>query len=258
LLRPNRWRGGRNELAGIRIVNAMIHRIVSRPVVRWVLVVSVAFLCGWAAGRTEAPDDASVFWIGNLAAPYLVIGFVAGAWVARKAAAAAAAGALSVVAAVAGFYDILRIVTVTNLDEGLAPDVPRWSAVLQSLGRWLSLMLWGNTPWLMIGVVVGLVTGLLGYRWRVRGGRLEAFAVGAALVVEPVVYLGKLNARVPGLGAAYAASVHNVVIWGGEVLLGVVVVVAAARVSWHGVDLSAADPKQPVAQETALEAQVVR
>ena len=65
---------------------------------RAVVAITVAYLFGWVTGRLPAPGDPAEFWIGNLGAPYLVIGFVAGAWVSRRTVPAMIAGSACVAA----------------------------------------------------------------------------------------------------------------------------------------------------------------
>ena len=86
------------------------------PALLRLLVIAVGgYLYGYVTPRLPAPDTGARFWLGNLAAPYLLIPFLAGAWRFR-AVAASAAGALGAAAAVASFYDFLWVGDVTNLD----------------------------------------------------------------------------------------------------------------------------------------------
>lgn len=205
-------------------------RVVGWPAVRLALAVILAYLYGWALGRTPSPTDASEFWIGNLAAPYAIIGFLAGAWALRRPWTAAVAGAVSAMAAVAGFYNFFAIGNATATDLGMAPTASATSVVLRAYGRWFANMLWGDpggTPWLTIALVFGLLFGVLGQRWRVRRARAGTALLGIVLVAEPLVYASRANTVV--IGAAYAASAHNLVIWGIEFAVGIVVLVSAAR-----------------------------
>jgi hypothetical protein len=232
----------------VRILLAMIQRLTARPVARSLVVVFLAFGYGWLTGRIEAPDSAAVFWVGNLAAPYLIIGLFGGL-AARKAGAAAAIGALSVVATVAGFYNLPRIATATQVGEGLAPDAPRSQAIAQAVSRWLSLMLWGSTPWLTIGVITGVVMGLLGHWWASRRSLIGWYVAGAALVAEPLAYATRLSERT--LGAAHQMTWHNMMIWGTEFLTGLAFLAVALRVHWRRDRLS--KPAAIEAHEQALQ-----
>lgn len=200
---------------------------LTRPAARVVIAVALALALGWLVGRTPSPHDASVFWVGNLAAPYVVIGFAAGAWATRRALSAGITGAVCAMAAVAGFYDIFGIFTRPRERMGLPPTSSWWSAELQSYHQWFGLLIWGVPPWLTIALIVGLVAGYLGYRSAVLRGRVGAYAVAAVLMLEPLVYLAKV-VPVAGLDR-YRESPHNVLIWGGEFLLGVVFLIIAAR-----------------------------
>ena len=64
---------------------------------------AAGYLYGTLSARVPGTSDPTAFWVGNLAAPYLLIPFLAGTWRFR-AIGSAAAGAVAAVAAVAGFY----------------------------------------------------------------------------------------------------------------------------------------------------------
>ena len=65
--------------------------------VRLCIIAVAGYLYGFATAHILAPHDGGVFWLGNLAAPYLLIAFVAGAWRFRSVL-ASVAGALGAVA----------------------------------------------------------------------------------------------------------------------------------------------------------------
>jgi hypothetical protein len=201
--------------------------VMSRRGVRVTVAILAAYLFGWLAGRLPAPDDPAEFWIGNVGGPYLLIGFVAGAWATRRPVASAVLGSVCAAAAVCGFYDVAMIGPGARFHDG-PPPTPWWTAAGQAYGRWLRLLLWGNVPWLTIAVTVGFVAGYLGHRWAVRGGRVGASMVCAVLVLEPVVYATGLNTRLLPAGA-YAHSTHNITIWAIEALAGV----SASMIVWR-------------------------
>ena len=61
------------------------------PALLRLLVIAVGgYLYGYVTARLPAPDTGARFWLGNLAAPYLLIPFLAGAWRFRAVAASAA------------------------------------------------------------------------------------------------------------------------------------------------------------------------
>jgi hypothetical protein len=103
--------------------------------VRLCLVAVVGYLFGFATAHIPAPHEAGIFWLGNLAAPYLLIAFLAGAWRFRSVL-ASVAGALGAVAGIAGFYGFLGVGDVTNAAMGLSPDVTARAAVMHAYGRW--------------------------------------------------------------------------------------------------------------------------
>lgn len=201
---------------------------MKRPAVRVAVAIVVAYLFGWVAGRLPSPEDPTEFWISNVGGPYLVIGFIAGAWATRGTVTSAIAGSASAVAAVCGFYNLAMIGSSARVYQGLPPGTPWLTAAGQAYERWLALLLWGSIPWLTIAVVVGLVAGYLGHRWAVWGSRAGARLVGAALIVEPILYATGLNTHLR-LGAAYVRGMHNIVIWGIEALLGVTVIILSRR-----------------------------
>jgi len=198
--------------------------------VRWraAAAVAVAWLLGWLAGRLPAPHDATEFWIGNVGGPYLVIGFLAGAWAARRPATSAIAGAVCTAAAVGGFYDAATIWWHARTRLGLPPGTPWWSAAARAYENWFALLLWGSVPWLTIAVIVGSAAGYLGHRLTARGGVSGLITVGAVLLAEPILYVTGLNSRLR-LGGPYARSVHNLTIWTTEALAGGAVLLLAAR-----------------------------
>ena len=201
---------------------------MKRPAFRVGVAIVIAYLFGWITGRLPAQEDPAEFWISNIGAPYLVIGFIAGAWATRRPATSAMAGAVCAVAAVCGFYNFAVIGSNARVGQGLPPGTPWLTAAGQAYERWLALLLWGSVPWLTIAVVVGLVAGYLGCRWAVWGSRAGVALTGAALILEPILHATGLNTHLR-LGAAYAHSMHNIVIWGIEALVGVTVILASGR-----------------------------
>jgi hypothetical protein len=195
---------------------------------RLAVAIAAAYSFGWATGRLPAPSDPREFWISNIGGPYLVIGFIAGAWVSRRAAIAVIAGSTCATATVCGFYNFAMIGWDARARWELDPSTPWWAAAAHAYQRWLPLMLWGRFPWLTIAVVVGLASGYLGHRWAVRGVRAGAALVGTVLIVEPVLYATGLNTHLR-LGPDYTLGAHNAVIWSVEALIGVAAVVASRR-----------------------------
>jgi hypothetical protein len=203
---------------------------MSRPTVRVFVAVVIAYLLGWIAGRLPSPHDPAVFWISNVGGPYLVVGFVAGAWATRRAVSATVVGSVCAAAAVCGLYDFLTIGSNARGHQGLPPGTPWFTAAAQAYRRWFALLLWGGVPWLTIAIVIGLAAGYLGHRWAASRSRLGIIAVGAALILEPILYISGLNAHLR-LGATYARSAHNIAMWGIEELLGLSIVVVAWRLT---------------------------
>jgi hypothetical protein len=203
---------------------------MSRPTVRVVIAIVIAYLLGWIAGRLPSPHDPTEFWISNIGGPYLIVGFVAGVWATRRGTSAAMVGSACAAAAVCGFYNFLMIGSDARVHQGLPPGTSWVTAAAQAYRQWFALLLWGGVPWLSIAIVVGLVAGYLGHRWVASGSRVGIIAVGVALIVEPILYIGGLNAHLR-LGATYARSAHNLAMWGTEAMLGLAVIVAAGRLA---------------------------
>lgn len=193
---------------------------------RLAVAIAVAYLFGWTTGRLPAPRIPSEFWISNVGGPYLVIGFVSGAWVSRHRVTSAIAGSVCAASAVGGFYNFAMVGSDARVHWGLDPGTPWLTAAGYAYERWLTLLLWGSTPWLTIAVVVGLVSGYLGNKGAVDGSRAGATLVGAVLIVEPILYATGLDTRLR-LGVHYAIGVHNIVIWAVEALIGITVVIAS-------------------------------
>jgi hypothetical protein len=152
---------------------------------RWpslVAFVLVAGAYGRASAAIPAPSDPSLFWIGNLCAPWLVLSFLAGR-AQRSLPLAVLAGALTDIACVVGFY-----FTFLSLDPsrfGLADATPLATVALTSLGDWLRF----TAQWLLAAVAGGALYGALGLLWR----RAHLLAAGLALalpfVAEPVLWI---------------------------------------------------------------------
>ncbi len=181
-----------------------------------VCVIAVgAYAYGFIAEHLPAAQtDATIFWIGNLAAPFVLIPFLAGAWHFRPVA-ASAVGALAGVAAVAGFYDLVAVARTTAVEQGLPTSTPTGTVIAQAYANWFRNLLLGDPggrPWLAVALVTGLIFGYLGYTWARKGSRLAASAVAAVFIVEPLVHVA---------GHRYNLRPLNLSIWGLEALIGV-------------------------------------
>ena len=187
--------------------------------VRLVIVATAGYLYGTLSARVPGTSDPTAFWVGNLAAPYLLIPFLAGNWRFR-ATGSAVAGAVAAVAAVAGFYRFLVVWHTTAANWGMPPGTPTRTVVLHAYGFWfrnLALGDPGGRPWLSIALVAGAVCGYLGYLWARRGSRVAALVITSAFVLEPLGHLVGLFVE----GGRYTFGVSNIVIWSIEALIGV-------------------------------------
>lgn len=187
------------------------------PWVRWVVVAVVGFAFGYAANQLPAPETVARMWPGSLGAPYVVLPFVAGAWVFPGRAGAVLAGLTVVFAGFFGYYADL-------LDDRGVP----WTVLLTP-----------RNPWLPLEIAAGVVFGYLGHRWWRRGSARAVLACAAVPVVEAGILLLGVHSwvlrRVLVLDLNppfYSRSPWNVGLWVAEVLVAVLLAWLAIR---HGV-----------------------
>ncbi len=213
----------------------MVVRALRRTRVRLALIVVGGFLYGWLTAHLPASTSGTRMWAGNLSAPYLLLPFLAGALLPRRATIAAAGGALASASAIAGFYDLLAVGDVTAASVGAPSTTTARQLVLDAYARWFSTFLLGEpggAPWLSIALVSGCLLGLVGFTWRMTRAWWLAAAVGAAFVLEPVASLvvlpivQRIRFGVPIAG--YSLAPENVALWTVEALLGGAGIAAAA------------------------------
>ena len=155
-------------------------------------MVLVAFLVsGWVFGlldsRIPLPSGSTVFWAGNLGAPWLVLPFLTG-WTQPSRHRALLGGALTCVAAMVGFF---------GPGSGWGPA----SAAFV-------------TGWVTVGALAGGLYGRFGFAWGRSRTLLEGLALAVPFIVEPLVWwwgLGYSQGRLP--------------IWYAELVVGVVLLV---------------------------------
>ncbi len=198
------------------------------------LLALAGFAYGWLTAHLPAPDDAQVFWLGNVAAPYVLLPAGAAvvvlrrAWVGRRPlAAAAAAGAATAAGMVLGFYDLLGVGAAADRSQmELDPSTPTARVVLEAYRRFFGTFVLGvpgGRPWLSIGLVAGAAAGLVaGLAVRRRSAALAGL-LAAAPVAEAALYV------VGGPYLGFARSPRNLAVWTVEAAAGVVLVVVATR-----------------------------
>jgi len=150
---------------------------LSRPA-RLALCLVVALLFGLTTSHIPAPRDPSMVWVGNLAAPWLALPFLAG-WVQRSWPWAAVTGMLAVVACVAAFY----LNTLPPLDRvflGLAPSTSEAGLAAAAVTWWLG----SHLQWFTIAVPAGLAFGLLGCWWGRSRLLIAGFFLAAPFLLE--------------------------------------------------------------------------
>ena len=211
----------------IRTVNRK--KALSTSLCLW-LVVLGAFQYGALTARIPAPNNPDSFWLGNLAAPYLLIPFLAGAWMSnlRLAVIASTIGSVSTVA---GFYNLHMVGDVTNSQMELSQTVTARDVMIQAYAAWFRNLFLGDPggiPWLTIAIVTGFVMGFLGYFWR-KGIRLSLVVLALAFIVEPLIYVSGTNAIIRGI--VYSHEIPNILIWIVEVCAGILFLVFGLRSS---------------------------
>jgi hypothetical protein len=197
----------------------------------FVVFVLAGFLYGLGAAHLPSPDAAAVFWVGNLASPWLILAFLAG-WSQRSLSRAAAAGAASDVAAVIGFYSAFLFLDQRPLPARLHQSTSYLARAASNMGQWLGFI----TPWLAIALLAGLSYGLIGYWWGRSRSVIAGVLVGLPLVLEPLGWT-VIAGRLP----------HPYSIWIVEVILGMAlllwVVVAGNRPSAPRIHLPPLGPE---------------
>lgn len=150
---------------------------------------------------------------GNISAPWLAIGFVAGALYSRPSR-AACAGLMATLAALVGFY--AQQSPLADLD----------SASVRFLSDPPQMYRFIVTPHLIVfvgGVLTGLVFGAFGSAWAARRSRAAAAAIALCFVLEPFAWLA--------FGAAVRRPTfpHTWLLWLGEIAVGMIAIAALLR-----------------------------
>lgn len=184
----------------------------------------LGYAYGWATSVIPSPSDPAVFWVANLAAPFVVLPFAVASWVGRRRTASLvpmvasiAMGALTGAGMVAGFYGLHRVGRDPSADTGQA------ETIAGAYARWLSTFVLGRPggiPWLTIGVMTGCLAGLLAWLWTQRGALWAGVLAVTPLLIEPLTRIA-LGARGIPLMGGYPRLPGNVVIWAIEALVGV-------------------------------------
>lgn len=141
---------------------------------------------GAALSAVPSPESAKVFWVSNLAAPWLALAFVAG-WPQRSRAWGAVAGAVASLACVLGFYaDSLWFVRIHfHHTGGSFAWEPADKSITAALSPWLSSI----SPWLAVALVFGALFGFLGARWGASRWIVAGLCLALAFLLEPLGWL---------------------------------------------------------------------
>jgi hypothetical protein len=173
-------------------------------------------LFGLSISLIPSPNEVKVFWVSNLATPWLVLAFLAG-WSQRSWIWAAAAGVMVDVASIIGFYGQLLFIDQHPLQMPLNSPTPIWVRLEYNLNGWLHFIM----PWVLIAILAGVTYGILGYWWRRHRSIAAGALVGLPFIAEPWlwrVYLGYYK--------------DPLILWIFEVAVGVVVLVWVT-IAWN-------------------------
>jgi hypothetical protein len=206
-----------------------ITRVFDGVGARLVALAIGGYLWGALTTSIPAPDDPGIFWLGNLAAPYAVLPFLAGTW-GFRAPLAAIAGAVTSCAGIAGFYQLHNVGDVTATQLDLPVSMTARDVVLEAYSRWFSTFVLGQpggAPWLTIAAVIGGIAGVLGFLYAAKGVRLAAIVVACSLLVEPSVYVAG-SGGLPLIGS-YSLTSPNVLVWTVEALVGLTALALVVR-----------------------------
>lgn len=137
-------------------------------------------LFGLGLSLIPRPETVDVFWVSNLASPWLALAFLAGAWQHGRVW-AAAAGILADVAATAAFYYRFLLIDPALVAGSPTPLMDR---VQHNLSGWISFTL----PWFGFAVAAGALYGLLGLWWHRRRLLTAGVLLGLPFLLEPWVW----------------------------------------------------------------------
>jgi len=158
------------------------------------LLLLIAFmLAGWAFGvldsRIPMPSSSTVFWVGNLGSPWIVLPFFFG-WLQRSRRWALVSGLLTCTASMVGFF---------------GPG-----------GAWGPASFAFVASWLLVGALAGLAWGLFGHAWGRSRALLDGLALALPFILEPWAW---------SLGLGYVQG--PVLIWYVETAIGLALLVWA-------------------------------
>jgi hypothetical protein len=174
------------------------------PARRMALAIGTAVAFGiaiaWVKGNGGGVRDA----VGNISALWLLLPFLAGAYVGRGAIAGAVAGLAATLAALGGFYFAESFV----LDLGPHPWLTDLSLTMGAV------LYYGERA-----LITGPVFGALGFWWRRRRSLASACLLVAAFVLEPLAWW--IYGLQIGGGAAYPVPAYPP-LWLGEIAVGIV------------------------------------
>jgi hypothetical protein len=140
--------------------------------------VLIGGLFGIADAHLPGPQSVRMFWVANLASPWLVLAFLAG-WAQRSLIWAVAAAVAADLTSIAGFY--LQVLTVNATRLGLPPSTPHRMLLAHGVHHWLLFI----APWCAVAVIAGIGYGTLGWWWRRSRSIIAGAFLGLPFVAEP-------------------------------------------------------------------------
>jgi len=173
------------------------------PAARTVLTIGIAVAFGILIALVKGNGGGIRDAVGNISVVWLLLPFLAGAYIGRTAITGALAGLCATLAALTGFYFAESFV----LDLGSHP----W---LTDLSLTMGIVVYYGER----ALVTGPVFGALGFWWRRRCSRTAAGLLAGAFVLEPLAWW--IYGMHIGGGAAYPVPGYPP-LWLGEIMAGI-------------------------------------
>lgn len=166
---------------------------------RTALCVVAGLLVGYAFHSIKGVSDPSVFWVGNLSWPYLLVPALAcpGSSSLQQACVRASGAATAMVL---GFYNVFTVFGATAINFGLPTGTPRSTVLVTAARNYIDLNVLGSggMPWIPVAAASG--TAIAGVFWFcLRHSRLRAFwvLICALGLAEPLLHFAPFLAWAP-------------------------------------------------------------
>lgn len=143
---------------------------------------SIGCLYGFGIAKLPSPAEPHVFWIGNTAAPWLLLAFIAGAFQPASLKWGALSGVIGDVGAVVGFYWHFLVIDQSALPGAHGSSLV--TRIVSNFPHWLVFI----APWVAFALVSGVVCGIFGSWWRIGRSRTLGAILAMSFVIEPIVW----------------------------------------------------------------------